>query len=88
MSRRYVYEAIIEPDEDAYLYVHFPDLPDAFTQARSLEEAAVNAAETLELALMDYLADGDEPPAPVFGHAHSPGDRMLLVSVEMDRLLG
>jgi predicted RNase H-like HicB family nuclease len=64
-------------------FAYFPELPDAFTQGKTLKEVALNAIETLALALADHIEDSTEPPAPAFGHAHSNDATLLLVATEI-----
>ena len=55
------YTAVIEFDEDAKVYVgHFPALPEAITEAASLDELSANLHEVLELAL-EVRAAHSEP---------------------------
>jgi predicted RNase H-like HicB family nuclease len=83
MGNRFLYEAIIEDDGDGTLAVYFPDIIDAFSYGHNLKEASVNAVETLELALADYIAAGEEPPSPVYGHDIPDGSRCVLVYAEV-----
>jgi predicted RNase H-like HicB family nuclease len=83
MGHRFVYEAIIEQGAESGYYVHFPDLPDAFTQGADLKQAVLNAAEVLELTLADYIGDGLEPPVPVFGRNQGIGTTIALVTVDV-----
>jgi predicted RNase H-like HicB family nuclease len=84
MEHRFVYEAVIEPGEESGYFVHFPDFPDAFTQAADLRHAALNAAEVLELTLADYIDEGVEPPLPTFGNVRNTNTSAALVSVDID----
>lgn len=57
----YTYDAIITKEEDGY-FVQFPQLPDAFTQGATREEATQRASEVLTLILSGMLDEGEEPP--------------------------
>jgi excisionase family DNA binding protein len=81
MNDHFVYEAIVDPITNYSHFVHFPELPLAITQGRTRRQIAKNAAETLELALADYILEGKEPPAPVFGHDVPEGGETIIVSV-------
>jgi antitoxin HicB len=83
MKHRYVYEAILEKGERGGYFVSFPDLPDAFTQARTKRQAALRATEVMELTLADYLADDKTPPKATFGHAVAADAQLVLVSSEL-----
>lgn len=59
----YSYEAIITKEEDGY-FVRFPQLPDAFTQGATREEAVTRATDVLTLVLSGIVDEGGRPPAP------------------------
>jgi len=54
-----LYYGIFEPQKEGGFFVEFPDVPGAFTQGNTLEEALEMAAD----ALGTMLADGDRPEA-------------------------
>ena len=58
------YPYILEPQPEGGFLVRFVDLPEAFTEGLTEEEAAYNASEVLALALEQRLADGEPIPAP------------------------
>ncbi len=58
----YAYDAIITKEEDGGYFVQFPQLPDAFTQGATREEATERASEVLTMILAGILDDGGEPP--------------------------
>ena len=58
----YVYDAVIERDEDGYS-VSFPQFPEAVTFGATREEAARRASEVLTLALAERIEEGVELPA-------------------------
>jgi len=61
--KRYTYEAVIEQQEDGFI-VHFPQLPDAYTDGNTRAEAIENAAEVLALSVAGYLDNGKPLPKP------------------------
>ena len=60
----YSYPAILEPDENGRLVVHFPDLPEALTDGADEAEALREAADCLSEALASRIIDGEEIPPP------------------------
>jgi antitoxin HicB len=60
----WAYPAVIEKLGDDDFLATFPDLPEAMTGGGSLAEVRENAADALEEAILDYLADGRPIPAP------------------------
>ena len=58
------YPYILEPQPEGGFVVQFVDLPEAFTEGDTEEEAAINAREVLTLVLEQRLADGEAIPAP------------------------
>lgn len=70
----YAYTAIFEKDSSGFWFVTFPDLEGCVTNARTPEEAIIQAGNVLE----DYMAiierDMDEIPMPTpFDSVHIPG---------------
>jgi len=57
------YPAIIERSADGF-GVFFPDLPGCVSAGDTVQEAARNAAEALDMHLMGMAEDGEEAPAP------------------------
>jgi len=68
----YSYPAILEPDEDGRLVVHFPGLPEALTDGADEAEALREAADCLSEALASRIVDGEDipPPAPLTSDQH------------------
>lgn len=58
----YTYDAIITKEEEGRYFVQFPQLPDAFTQGATRDEATERASEVLTLVLAGILNDGGQPP--------------------------
>lgn len=52
------YSAVFEAQPEGSFLVRFVDLPDVFTEGRTLEEAQFNAAETLSSMLGWKLGNG------------------------------
>ncbi|SFZ86443.1 antitoxin HicB [Devosia enhydra] len=50
--------------DDGGLLVTFPDLPEAVTGGANLDEALNNAAEALDLTVLNYVVDRRPLPAP------------------------
>lgn len=57
----YVYEAILEWDDDGYT-VSFPQIPEAVTFGSTREEAVKRAHEVLTLSLAERLEEGEAIP--------------------------
>ncbi len=61
------YECIVKQDEDGIYLLSFPDMPEAITEGRTLEEALFNAAQVLTLTIEGRIAEGIEIPPPTQG---------------------
>ncbi len=59
----YAYPCILTPDEEGLL-VHFPDVPEAITGAKTREESLLLAEDALVVALSMYVDAGQDIPAP------------------------
>lgn len=54
----------LEPNGEGGFVVRFSDVPEALTEGATREEALLNAADALEVALLGRMKDGEEiPPA-------------------------
>lgn len=75
------YVALLEDlGPEGYL-VRFPDVPEAITQGATVEEASVNAADALAVALDGYIERHRDVPEPSEGLA--PGHKAaILVPVD------
>lgn len=62
--QNHLYPAVIEEPYTNDFVVRFPDVPEAITGADTREEALVNAADALAVAVEQYLKLGREVPAP------------------------
>lgn len=61
------YPATVEAQADGSFFVQFLDLPDTFTEGRTLEEALFNAAEALSAMLAWRLDEAKDVPPPSQG---------------------
>jgi antitoxin HicB len=58
------YPARATKEEDGIFFVAFPDLEEAMTQGKTLDEALFNAAEVLTLVMEHRLEQEQEIPEP------------------------
>lgn len=61
---RYAYPCILATDEEGWLTVTFPDVPEAGTDGKSREEALALAEDALGVALAGYVHARRDIPAP------------------------
>ena len=61
---RYAYPCILTPDEEGWLTVSFPDVPEALTCGKTCEEALELAEDALAVALAGYVHLRRDIPAP------------------------
>lgn len=61
---KYVYPAILTPEEEGGYSVNFPDIPNCFTDGATLAEALENASDVLSLMLFDREGKGEPLPVP------------------------
>ncbi len=73
------YPVKLESDEEGFILVTFPDVPEALTQGESLDEAIRVAKDALESALEFYSDDGRPYPTP---SKPEPGQHVVTVSVD------
>jgi predicted RNase H-like HicB family nuclease len=64
--------------------VEFPELGGAYTDGKTLQEAAYNAIEVAELILTEYVEENKPLPTPVFNHARCADAILFAVPVELD----
>jgi antitoxin HicB len=64
------YPYTTDKQKDGRYLVRFGDLPEAFTEGESLDEAAFNASEVLNLVLEQLLADNADIPQPSAAKGH------------------
>ena len=60
---KYVYPAVFTQEAEGGYSINFPDLPNCFTSAPTLEEGLEMAADVLCLTLYGMEEDGITPPA-------------------------
>lgn len=77
------YPAIIEPQEPSGFLVTFPDMNEAFTEGKDMEEALFNAQEVLNLTLVGRMEEGMEIPAP----SNIPGSILISPSSSVQSAL-
>jgi|JI10StandDraft_1071094.scaffolds.fasta_scaffold97522_3 antitoxin HicB len=57
-----LYPCKLEPNGEGGFIVTFPNVPEALTEGANREEALINAADAIEVALLGRMKDGDEIP--------------------------
>lgn len=62
--RSYQYPVNFKRAEEGGFVITFPDVPEAITQAETIEEALEEAADALEEAIIGRINTGEEIPAP------------------------
>jgi len=62
MSRRRVFQVIIEQDEAGYFVAECPALKACYTQGRTYEEVIENIKDVIALCLEDLKAKGQKIP--------------------------
>lgn len=73
----YVFPCTMVPyPEDGVLITHFPDMPEALTEGRDLDEAVRMAEDAISVALAGYAKMGWDIPTP---SAPEPGQVMIAV---------
>lgn len=76
-----IYPAIFKNDEDN-IFVSFPDIPEAITQGKDLQEAFAMATEVLGFALEDYSSYPEASDLFSLKKAY-PNDIIALVNIDM-----
>jgi antitoxin HicB len=61
---RYAYPCQLTPDEEGWFLVTFPDVAEAATNGRTLEEALDLASDALAVALAGYVHERRDIPVP------------------------
>ena len=61
---QYAYPCTLTPDEEGWLTVTFPDVPEAGTDGKTREEALELAEDALAVALAGYVHNRRDIPAP------------------------
>ena len=68
------YPIELEPDEDGYMVVSFPDFPEALTGAKGMDDIIYQATDCLEEALFQCLRNKESIPTP------SPAKGRMVIS--------
>lgn len=79
--KTYTYRATIERGDETDWVVSFPDIPEAVTQAATIEDARHAAQDALGLALLSYPARGRPIPERSFVGEQAQGTDILDVDV-------
>ena len=78
------YRYILEPQENGWWLVRFPEIPEALTEGETEEEARISAIDCVIAALEGYMKAGRPIPRP---SAPGPGrDRAVLPSLVTAKL--
>ena len=78
------YRYILEPEENGWWLVRFPEIPEALTEGETEEKARISAIDCVIAALEGYMKAGRPIPRP---SAPSPGrDRAVLPSLVTAKL--
>lgn len=77
MGKRYMYDCVVVKEEDGYC-ASFPQVPGAFADGDTREEAISNAAEALSAFLADDINNGVVPAA------YMRSAEVVTLSVELD----
>ena len=78
------YRYALERQDNGWLLVRFPGIPEALTEGETEEEARANALDCVLAALEGYMKAGR--PLPRRGAAHSGPDRAVLPSLVTAKL--
>ncbi|HIW77064.1 MULTISPECIES: type II toxin-antitoxin system HicB family antitoxin [Gordonibacter] len=81
---KYIYEAVLHPDEEGGYWVTVPDLPGCVTEGETVEEAAFMAADAMKTYVASLLMDGRRLPKATFGADVEDGGLAIAVFFETD----
>lgn len=62
MERRFTYDCVIAAEDGGFV-ASFPQLPEAYAEGATREEALANAADVLRLSIAGRIGDGSAVPA-------------------------
>lgn len=81
---KYVYPAVITPEENDLYSVDFPDLRNCFTSGKGLADALEMAQDVLSMTLYDLEEEGASIPSatPTEKLPHEPNDIVTLVACD------
>jgi|SRR5687767_7006449 len=80
------YEAKFEPDRKGGFVIRFPDLPNATTQADSLDDAQEMATDALRTLFLGLMRLGEALPAPVKANRGKHFMRITLPALESAKI--
>jgi len=83
---KYVYPAILTPEDEGGYSVLFPDLEGCYTQGDDLADALDMANDVLELTLYDYETDKKIIPEPSDIKAMKTGKNQIVSLVTADTI--
>lgn len=81
---KYIYEAVLHPDEDGGYWVTVPDLPGCISEGDTVEEAAFMAADAMKTYVASLLKNGSDLPKATFGTSAEDGALVIAVFFETD----
>lgn len=64
----YIYQAVMTEDEEGTWCVEVPNLPGCFACGDTIEEAARDAAESMQAYVSSLLDHGEIPPSPTWSN--------------------
>lgn len=83
--KSYIYQAVIERDEEGAWCVSVPDLPGCYTDGDTFGEAIENAADAMKTYVASLLSHGEVPPSPTWrDECVAGGARTVAVFFETD----
>jgi excisionase family DNA binding protein len=81
---RYIFEVVLNPDEEGGYFVTVPDLPGCVTEGDSIEEALLMATDALMTVVGSMIKHGDAIPSPTFGAVAPTGGKVIALSFVTD----
>lgn len=81
--KKYIFEAILHPDEDGGFLVDAPDLPGCITEGDTYEEAVFMAADAMKTYVASLLKNGDSVPQAT-QHSVGEGCSSVYIFFEVD----
>ena len=81
---RYIFEVVLNPDEDGGYFVTTPDLPGCITEGDTVQESTAMAADALMTVVGAMMRYGDPIPDPTFGNEAPAGGQVVAISFETD----
>lgn len=83
MTRRFVYQALFEPEKDGGYSITVPDLPGCYSCGADFNDAVYMAADAMRCIVGVMLYDGKSAPEPT-KHECPKGWESVFVSFEID----